>query len=465
MKKIILYSSTILLIAIIILAGCEFGTETEDVDDDPGGLVSITGKVVEEFSGNPIDNVAIRIVGGLNEEGTSTDANGEYSEDIDLEQDSELLIIATRTGYKSDTLQVFAKTNGSVTVPIIKLVKLSGSGDTPSGSAASIFLYSQSVENIGVIESGSPQTAQVIYEVQDSSGIPIDENHSVVVNFNFGDSPGGGEYIYPTSVETNALGRATASINSGNKAGVVQVVAEISYNGKTIRSKPIFIAIHGGLPDINHFGIASQKLNYPAYGVIGYQIPFTAYVGDKYSNPVRTGTAVYFETTSGIIEGSNLTDGLGQSTVVLLTQPFPSLPDLGPGFFTVTAKTSDENQQSISTNSLRLLSGKPVIAVNPHTIDISNGGEQIFNYAVSDGNGNPLVEGTTISVKVDEGDIKVSGDTDIILPDTQSKNFTSFSFLAYDSKPDTTVTKKATITISTSGPNGDKKISITGNSR
>ncbi len=76
-----------------------------------------------------------------------------------------------------------------------------------------------------------------------------------------------------------------------------------------------------------------------------------------------------------------------------------------------------------------------------------------------------MSSGQTISVKVNKGDIEVSGDVDITMLDTQSKSFTMFSFTAVDSKPDTTKLQQAIIDISTSGPNGDKKISIYGTSR
>ncbi len=166
-----------------------------------------------------------------------------------------------------------------------------------------------------------------------------------MVNFKFGSSPSGGEYLYPASVESNALGRASVTLNTGTIAGVAQVIAEFTVNKIKVRSKPVLIAIHGGFPDPGHFAVAAPKLNYPEYGIIGFEIPFTAFVGDKYTNPVRQGTSVYFEATSGIIEGSNLTDDLGRSTVTLLTQPFPNLNEagFGPGFFKVTSSTIDEN--------------------------------------------------------------------------------------------------------------------------
>ena len=38
--------------------------------------------------------------------------------------------------------------------------------------------------------------------------------------------------------------------------------------------------------------------------------------------------------------------------------------------------------------------------------------------------------GQTISVKVNKGDLEVSGDVDVTMLDTQSKAFTMFSFMA-----------------------------------
>ena len=299
----------------------------------------------------------------------------------------------------------------------------------------------------------------------DSNGVAIGSDNAVEVNFSLGSGPGGGEYLYPASVISNALGRASVTLNTGTKAGVAQITAQITVNNVIVKSQPILIAIYGGFPDPNHYAVASDKLNYPDYGIIGYEIEFTAFVGDKYSNPVRPGTSVYFETTSGIIEGSNNTDNLGRATVTLLTQPFPDLDGYGPGFFRVTSSTVDENNTTIQTSTVRLLTGLPIITVDPSSFDIQNGGSQSFNFTVSDGNGNPMSSGQAISVKVNKGDLEVSGDVAVTMLDTQSKAFTMFSFTATDSKPDTTQLQQAIIDISTSGPNGEKKISVYGTSR
>ncbi len=285
---------------------------------------------------------------------------------------------------------------------------------------------------MGVKESGANESVQFIFEVLDSNGVAIGSDNSVEVNFSLGSGPGGGEYLYPASVVSNALGRASVTLNTGTKAGVAQITAEFSINDVVVKSQPILIAIYGGFPDPNHFAVASDKLNYPDYGIIGVEMPFTAFAGDKYSNPVRPGTSVYFETTSGIIEGSNITDDLGRATVTMLTQPYPDLNEqgYGPGFFRVTSSTVDENNTTIQTSTIRLLTGFPVITVSPTSFDIQNGGSQSFNFTVSDGNGNPMSAGQTISVKVNKGDLEVSGDVAVTMLDTQSKSYTMFSFTA-----------------------------------
>ena len=69
-----------------------------------------------------------------------------------------------------------------------------------------------------------------------------------------------------------------------------------------------------------------------------------------------------------------------------------------------------------------------------------------------------MSEGQTISVKVAEGDLKVSGNIDIKMLDTQSKVFTQFSFTAYDAKPDTVRPHQAIIDIETTGPMEMRKL-------
>jgi hypothetical protein len=461
---------SIVFASLLIFSGCEVKesspTDNEDIE---GGSVTISGQVVESSSGDPINNALIKITDGVNENGGATNANGVFSVTLEIDKNKEVTIIVSLSGYSSDTSSVFATIDTEVQASLVQLKQLSGTGQTASGGAASIYLFQQSSESIGVKESGSIQTAQIIFEIQDSNGVHIDLDNQETVEFKIGNAPGGGEYLHPTSVVTNALGRASVTLNTGFISGVVQVIAEITDTNGTIRSKPVLIAIHGGLPDAGHFGVASALLNYPAWGKIGYEIDFTAYVGDKFTNPVRPNTAVYFETTSGIIEGSELTTDIGTATVKLLTQPFPNYKVPGvyvnDGFFKVTARTANENYEPIETSTVRLQSGQTVISgVSPLTFDIPNGGSQNFQFYVSDGNDNPIASGNSISVSVTSGGITVAGDVSILMPDTQFDN-KQYYFTIADGDSDEEKIQTSSVTISSTGANGNASFSITGTSR
>ncbi len=468
MKKEHFLFVPILLLAMLITS-CEI---KDDDSTSPGGTdssytVTLTGDVVEAATGNPIGGATIKIIDGLTVKGAVTDNNGKYSTVLDVADDIDLVIIAFKQGFIADTTTTFVLKNTTTEVPIFALEEDANSaGETGlSGGAASINLYSQSASFIGVKESGSLESAEIVFEVRDSSGLLIDLDHAVDLTFSFGATPGGGEYLYPGTVKTNALGKAAVTLNTGTIAGVVQVIAQANIDGRTIRSKPILISIHGGFPTDDLFYVACEKLNYPFLGIIGESIDFTAYAGDKYNNPVRPGTAVYFTANYGIIGGSNLTSDAGTATVQLLTEPWPNDPVYGQGFFRVTASTADENLNTISTETVRLLSGPPILNVNPTSFNLDNGGSQSFTYTIMDVNGNPMSEGQTIAVTIESENIDIAGATEVKFPDTQSRSMTTFSFTVFDTKPDTVMVENVKIEISTTGPNSDTKIGLFGTGR
>ncbi|MCW8850747.1 MAG: hypothetical protein OQJ81_12265, partial [Melioribacteraceae bacterium] len=356
MKKNHIFLAIILVFALFITS-CDLSNDSSTTDQtDSLGTVTLMGTVVEAATGNAISAATIRISDGTTVKGATSNTEGVFSTTLEVADDLDLLIIATKDGYLPDTTNVFAIVGGTTQVPILQLNKDSNSsgGTGSSGSAASINLYSQSANSIGVKESGSLESAEIVFEVRDSAGVLIDASNEIDISFSFGATPNGGEYLYPASAKTNALGKASVTLNTGTIAGVVQVIAEATVDNKLIRSKPILIAIYGGFPEQDLFYVACEKLNYPALGVIGFDIEFTAYAGDKYNNPVRPGTAVYFTTNFGIIGGSNLTGDAGTTTVTLLTEPWPNDPEYGNGFFRVTASSADESLNKISTETVRL---------------------------------------------------------------------------------------------------------------
>jgi hypothetical protein len=446
----------------LVLMGCKKKAVEPEVPQQK--TVILSGSVFESVTGLPIDSAVVKVTGITPQIVTYTDSTGKYRVSFEVETETDVKVIAFKEGYEPDTVAVLAIPGRTVNVPSL-LLKRTAPETPTSGEPASIVLVSQTAKSIGVKGSGSVETAQMVFEVQDSSGKPVDLAHSVEVSFRIGSGPGGGEFIYPPKARTDAKGRVTANIVSGTKAGVVQIVAESNVGSKTIRSLPVVIVIHGGLPDSAHFSIAPEKLNFPGYNVFGLRNKITAYVGDKYGNPVKPGTAVYFTTTGGIIEGSALTNEQGQGSVDLISaEPRPVHPVLGPGYAVITATTADENQRTIKAETIVLFSGIPQITVEPTTFDIPNLGSQVFNYTVSDQNGNPLAGGTTIRVTIDGKDIRALGDLDITIPDTRDRSWTRFSFAIQDTTSDT-VERPVLIRISASGPNGSATVNISGKVR
>ena len=347
----------------------------------PGGKSIISGQVVSQQTTFPLDSALVRIFGTTLDLVLTTDSQGRFSFEVVLEFDEDLMIMTYRENYLPDTTGATLVAGEDLNVPIIALAELeNNTGGGPTGDPVSIFLSSVSSTTIGVKESGSPETTQLSFVVQDSTGRPIDLEHSVTVSFRLGSGPGGGEFLSPYSVPTNSSGQAAVSLTSGTKAGAVQIIAEIDLGSEMITSIPVAIAIHGGLPDFAHFSIAPVLVNFPGYNIFGVKDQIVAFVGDKYANPVRPETAVYFTTTGGIIEGSTLTDAQGIGSVELISaEPRPFHETLGAGFGTVTASTVDENSAIISRETIVLFSGVPQVSVTPTSINIPNGGSQSFS--------------------------------------------------------------------------------------
>ncbi len=457
----------LILPLLLFISSCKkTDTTSNPVSGNETGTVTINGEVIDFTTGSPVANAAIKLF-GLPPDTTVmkhgfTDANGKYTLEFSVTGGMDLRVVAQKEGYRSDTTNVFAVAGRTVTATKL-LLKASGSGSAgTTRKPASVYLASTSVPNIGIRGAGSLESVQLVFTVVDSFGVSLDLDNSVNVNFSLGASPGSGATLYPAVVKSDAGGNAAVVLTSGTKAGVVQVIASVVSDGRTITSTPVPVTIHGGLPDFAHFSVVPAKYNIPGYNRFGVFDDITAYVGDKYSNPVRPGIAVYFNTDGGIIGGSALTSDMGVATVSLYSaNPLPTHPTFGPGFATITGSTIDENKTTIQQSCVVLFSGVPFITVSPTSFDIPNRGSQTFIYTVMDQHSNPLTEGTSISVTVEGKDYELSGDKSLTLPDTQSRSWTSFSFNIRD-VVDTAAVNPLRVMIRSEGGNGKAQLSISG---
>jgi hypothetical protein len=459
--KFYLYFLLIPVIIFSFIIGCKT-TPTQPENTGQGGL-TISGLITDNTSSKVLSGAAVAIIFGDSIANRVTDTDGKFIATISVTKSVEVEFITSLKGYYTDT--TFASVVGGQNDSVHIKLQQKTIGTDVAGPPASIVLVSTSAQSIGVKETGSVESALITFEVQDSSGNAINIDHSTLVNFSLGSSPGGGEYINPTSAKTDANGQVIVSISSGTKAGVVQFVAQINSNGKTIVSKPVNITIHGGHPDKDHLTIYPKNLNVAGWHIDGNTDEVIAIVGDKYANPVKPLTATYFTTTGGIIEGSALTDNDGEGQVQLITgNPYPVDPVFGPGFATVTVYTADENYNTISDTALVLFSGASIIAAADSFPEVPYPGEEAVQYTIKDVNGNPIASGNKVGVSVVQGSgVSLLGDINFYTIDTQNKNATSFSFKIENPLVTTPLGRRVIIiNIDVSGPNGADTKQISG---
>ncbi len=440
-----------------LISGCDALSGS----DSKKGVVTLTGQILSNSTNNPLAGAFVRILPlDLLFE---TDTEGRYSAAVTIDSTMDLQVNATKDGFFGSSVTVLALAGRTIDVPTLRLSP-SVSEQATSGLASNILLLKQSSSSIGVRESGSVEVATLEFMVADSAGNPVVLDNSTLVRFSLGVQPGGGEFIAPAQSPTDNNGVAKVNLSSGTRAGVVQIVAETTVDGRSIRSLPVAVSIHGGLPDQTHFSIGPQQFNFP--GLLGFGITnsISVIVGDQYSNPVRKGTAIYFSSSHGVIEGSVQTDEQGRGAVNLISaNPLPA-----DGIALITAGTANDNQTDVTGSTPVVFSGFPVITVSPAVASVN----QTYALTVTDQNGNPLAPGTNITVKVEGTAVKEVGNTGVELDDTifsggvlydnvvRGPGITQFTFRAVEDIPanSTTTPVIQAITISLAGPNGRLEI-------
>lgn len=433
--------------------------------DDIFEPITISGRVVDTGSGSPVTNATVAI--SSPEElaaSTFTNENGEFLfEDVAVDSIIDITFQASKEGFSADEVTILAAPDRELVVPDLELQNQEendseGGVSGATGGAAAIVLTNLASEVINIAETGGNVNSAFTFEVQDSSGRAIGSQNAVDVSFVITNGPGGAEGISPEVVRTNENGTVTSNIFSGNRAGNLSIEALIERPevGLTIRSKPILLTIHGGFPSLEHFSIAADIYNFEGLSINGNRNPISVVVGDKFSNPAKPGTPVYFNTTGGVIQGSGVIQD-GELEVELISgNPRPS-----NGFLTVRAHTFDENDQEIVRTIPILFSGPPIsqnITVTPNSFDIPPNGSQRFEMVITDPNGNVLPFETSIRVIAPDG-LELDGDVDLTIPNTlgnspNQEGITEFSFTARDSDEENSDSQEVSIRIEVETPGG-----------
>jgi hypothetical protein len=340
-------------------------------------------------------------------------------------------LTASRSGYFPTSVQVNLQPGATTQAPEITIDRDTTIIITGGGAANSIALIGSTLSQLSVRGVGGNETAYITFEARDSLGFPITIANQDTITFTV--TPLGGAYMSPQSVLTNASGLASTTINSGTVSGTLQLVARLrrDSDGVILQSEPVRIIVHGGLPDQNHFSVATSRFNLPGLAFVGRTATITVLAGDRYSNPVVPNTAVYFSTTIGVAAtNQGFTNENGFATGTLYT----GNPLGVNGFGYVKATTFGEGGVVVTDSVRMLFSGSPRITYGgPSTFTIGPGGCGSFTFTVADVNGNPITGGSTVSLQVQTA-TAYTVDEPIVVPDVQDPGpgITIFTFSVCD---------------------------------
>ena len=352
--------------------------------------------------------------------------------------------------------------NGSVTQQATD--SLHGAPPLPVPRVSGVNLVSFGALQLTVKNSNAVETTLLTYGIQDSLGNPIHQSGVMIV---FGKN-GVPSSFTPETTLTDVNGLAQTTFHSDTVAGIVQVFARAV--ARNVTSPYLKIGIVGGKPDLAHFtlvltkaGGADVSVNFPGAMPLVQKVGEAhVLVGDRYGNPVPSGTSVYFTTNAGVIQGKTLTDGNGFAQV----DWFAGNPLPAGGIATITAATLGVNGINVSRTSQAVFSGQAIIAGGPPAnFTIAGGGTATYSYRVYDANRNPLAAGSGIHVTASgpgASTILLSGDVNATMSDTRDTNATYFSFTLQDTSTTSTLNRDLTLAITVDGPNGSASKSADG---
>jgi hypothetical protein len=194
-------------------------------------------------------------------------------------------------------------------------------------------------------------------------------------------------------------------------------------NGQVVQSLPVKLSVHAGFADQAHFTLIPSRYVFPGAGA---NPGFAVAVGDTFSNPVQSGTAVYFNSQAGIMatgntSGGTYTNSTGFASSTLFTVnptpygssqyryvPGPSDPYFSQvggrlGYAWVWASTQGKGGQRVADSVLTVWNVAPIVITGKPTAAVSipvQGSSAPITITVKDANGNPLCDGTAITTSI-----------------------------------------------------------------
>lgn len=281
---------------------------------------------VTDSSGNPVgDGTVIKFSAG--EKFVDIDGDGYFTEFVDsLVYDSNangrwdpIGLINSQATTTSGVTNVTYTSGVVATSVYIKATVVTTSATaqkentiqlTPNTQIASITMASPG-PSIQVKGTGGLESILITATGWDENGNRVPGG--IVISFVITDGPNGGENINgegygPITTNTNSLGEASVTLNSGTVSGTIRLKA----NAGSVLSQVTKVTVSAGPPA--HLSLGADPVNIRGWDYINVTSDIVALVVDVYGNPVPDNTSVYFSTEEGMVDSHSETlNGLAKS--------------------------------------------------------------------------------------------------------------------------------------------------------
>lgn len=269
------------------------------------------------------------------------------------------------------------------------------------------------------IQADGNSFARITATVKNSKGANVTDG--TVVNFSVIPDGGGGGNGTIVPVQTSTVnGVATAflysrdSVGSPSKSGTATVKVEVLIaNQPGNVPLPVTDLVNQATtvqfvsPEVAEINLSAQPSNIKGWNTSGNTSTITAEVKNTDGQPVPNGTAIYFTTTRGTIvgtEGGNLSrtnNGIATATLTANVTWY--------GNVTVTATSGSAPPGDCTV----IFSGPAVGAESEASLSQTElaavGGQALVSIIARDVNGNPVANGTTVTVTTDKGTVSSNG--------------------------------------------------------
>jgi hypothetical protein len=366
---------------------------------------------VTDSSGNPVPNgTVVKLTAG--EKFVDIDGDGYFTEFVDsLVYDGNangrwdpIGLINSQATTTSGVANVTYTSGVVATSVYIKATVVATSASaqkeniiqlTPNTQIASITMATQG-PSIQVKGTGGLESIFITATGWDENGNRVPGG--IAVSFVVTDGPDGGENINgegygPITANTNSLGEASVTLNSGTVSGTIRLRASAG----SVLSQTTKVTVSAGPPA--HLSLGANPLNIRGWDYINVTSDIVALVVDVYGNPVPDNTSVYFSTEEGMVDSHSETlNGLAKSA-------YHSGEPRNNGIAYIYASTSGG---TVADTLGLIVSGPPAYVeflAYPSTLLADGTSEGDVNVRVLDINRNFVVSGTQVKMETDFGSI------------------------------------------------------------